>query len=106
MRFSLNKNGIAVYEYTLNNRLNQAKKILADDIFNNLELFSPVRTGKLKNSYLMSTEGNVISIGNNCGYCQYVNNGTVYQSGQHFIERSLIAALATFERKENNLMNK
>lgn len=106
MRFSLNKNGIAVYEYTLNNRLNQAKKIFADDIFSNLQLFSPVRTGKLRNSYIMNTDKNVISIGNDCGYCQYVNNGTVYQAGQHFIERSIISALATFERKENDIMNK
>lgn len=106
MKFSLNNNGIAVYQYTLNNRLNKAKKVLADDIFNNLQLFSPVRTGKLKNSYIMNSTGNVITIGNNCGYCQYVNNGTVKQAGQHFIERSIINALASFNRKETDIMNK
>lgn len=103
MRFKLNSEGIYKYTYALNKRLNTAKNIIALDIFNNLMVFSPVRTGKLRSSYVIQTNAQVISIKNDCGYCKYVNDGTVYQAGQHFIERSIIDALATFERKENQI---
>jgi hypothetical protein len=53
MRFKLNGEGIYKYTYALNKRLNTAKNILALDIFNNLIVFSPVRTGKLRSSYII-----------------------------------------------------
>ncbi len=106
MRFKLDKNGVASYELRLLKRMEEAKKILAADIFEDLKLFSPVRTGKLRSSYTIAANARSIEISNDCGYCQYVNNGTVYQAGQHFVERAIVDALAKFQRKGKEISNK
>jgi len=88
MRFKLNKNGVDSYTFSLKKRLNYIKDKFSKEMENNLEIFSPKRTGKLASSYVLTTYHNSIQITNVCGYCRYVNDGTRFQSGQHFIEQA------------------
>lgn len=97
MRFKMTSNGVDTYTSALKNRLKYVKVKLANEIKENLEVFSPKRTGKLASSYEVSTSDDKIQISNDCGYCRYVNDGTRFQAGQHFIEQ----AYATTKEKLN-----
>lgn len=92
MRFKMTSNGVDTYTSALKNRLKYVKVKLANEIKENLEVFSPKRTGKLASSYEVTTSDDKIQISNDCGYCRYVNDGTRFQSGQHFIELSITNA--------------
>lgn len=92
MKFKMDSKGVDTYISTLTNRLKSVKSQLAYKIKDNLQINSPRRTGKLASSYKISTQKDDIQITNDCGYCRYVNDGTVYQAGQHFIEISIINA--------------
>lgn len=80
--------GVDTYIFALKNRLNYIKRKFSDDLKQNLELLSPKRTGKLASSYILTSFNQNIQITNVCGYCKYVNDGTRFQSGQHFIEQA------------------
>lgn len=91
MRFSLNnKKQIDLYSFALIKRQKQIQKRFADELKENLEKMSPKRTGKLASSYYFSINPNSIMIFNDCGYCKYVNDGTRFQVGQHFIQTAYI----------------
>ena len=88
MNFLLNKKGIDSYIFTLRKRLNYIKNQFSIELKKKLEENSPKRTGKLASSYILVPSNYSISIFNVCGYCKFVNDGTRFQSGQHFIEQS------------------
>jgi len=88
MIFKLSKNGVDSYTFALKKRLSYIKEKFSKEMENNLEIFSPKRTGKLASSYILTTFPNSIQITNVCGYCRYVNDGTIFQVGQHFIEQA------------------
>lgn len=92
----MDNKGVDQYTSALENRLKYIKEQLANEIKNNLELYSPKRTGKLASSYKITTSDQKVDITNDCGYCKYVNDGTRYQSGQHFIELSIAEAKQNF----------
>lgn len=88
MKFKMTKKGVDSYIFALKSRLNYIKKEFSKDLKQNLEILSPKRTGKLASSYVLTTFNQNIQITNVCGYCKYVNDGTRFQSGQHFIEQA------------------
>lgn len=88
MIFKLSKNGVDSYTFALKKRLNYIKDKFSKEMENNLEIYSPKRTGKLASSYVLTTNPGSIQITNVCGYCRYVNDGTRFQAGQHFIEQA------------------
>lgn len=90
MKFKLNSSGVDSYTSALKNRLNYVKDQFADEMKEELETISPKSTGKLASSYNLTTLPESIQITNDCGYCKYVNDGTRFQSGQHFIEQAYI----------------
>lgn len=106
MKFKMNSKGINSYTSSLKKRIQYANSLLANEIKNNLELYSPKRTGKLASSYKLNTYPQSIQITNDCGYCKFVNYGTVKQTGQHFIERSIITSIESFKKKEHDIQNK
>ena len=81
MRFKLNKNNVMKYTQLLKNRIDDISKHTLNDIFNQLKINSPIRTGYLNSRYILNEN----DITNDTPYIWYVNNGTKYQSGQHFI---------------------
>lgn len=93
MIFKLSKNGVDSYTFALKKRLNYIKDKFSKEMENNLEIFSPKRTGKLASSYVLTTFNQNIQITNVCGYCRFVNDGTRFQAGQHFIEQAYITTL-------------
>jgi len=94
----MDNKGVDQYTTALENRLKYVKEQLAEEIKRNLELYSPKRTGKLASSYKLSTTDEKVDITNDCGYCKFVNDGTRYQSGQHFIELSIAEAKESFNK--------
>jgi len=98
----MTSNGVDTYTSALKNRLKYVKVKLANEIKENLEIFSPKRTGKLASSYEVTTSDQKIQISNDCGYCRYVNDGTRFQSGQHFIELSVSVAKDDINRIVEN----
>lgn len=102
MKFKMDSKGVDTYISALKNRLKHVKDQLANEIKQNLEIYSPKRTGKLASSYEITTSDDKIQISNDCGYCRYVNDGTIYQAGQHFIEQSVSLA----EKDINKIVEK
>lgn len=102
MRFKLTKNNIIKYNQVLKKRLNYIQKNILDEIFNQLQINSPVRTGYLKSRYILNED----QITNDTPYIWYVNNGTKYQSGQHFIQRSIMIGLMQLNKNIINASNK
>lgn len=71
MNFKLNKSGILAYTHALTKRADFVREELAKDIENNLQLYSPRRTGKLAASYKeVKVDQNTISIYNDCRLLQ------------------------------------
>lgn len=98
MRFKMTQNGVDSYTKALNNRLKFIRSQLAKKLKSQLEITSPKRTGKLASSYSIKINSNDIQIFNDCGYCRYVNDGTRYQAGQHFIQLSVAIAQDFFNQ--------
>ena len=98
MNFKLDSSGVDSYTFALKNRLKYIKDQFADEMKKELESISPKRTGKLASSYDLTTLPNSIQITNDCGYCKYVNDGTRFQSGQHFIEQAFTDTKAHLEK--------
>lgn len=108
MKFKLSKNGVDSYTFALKKRLNYIKDKFSKEMENNLEIYSPKRTGKLASSYVLTTFPDSIQITNICGYCRYVNDGTRFQAGQHFIEQAYITTKETLNLfiKNSQLISK
>lgn len=102
MRFKLTKNNIIKYNQVLKKRLNYIQKNILDEIFNQLQINSPVRTGYLKSRYILNED----QITNDTPYIWYVNNGTRFQSGQHFIQKSIMIGLNELNKIIINASNK
>lgn len=98
MRFKMDNKGIDSYTEALKKRVKYINETLANEIKNELQLYSPKRTGKLASSYKLINLDNAVQIINDCGYCKYVNYGTSFQSGQHFIELSIDDAKQSFNK--------
>ncbi len=92
MKFKMTNNGVDTYTSALKKRLSYIRSQLAEEMMNNLQKYTPVRTGNLVSSYEVVTKPGEIQITNDAGYCKYVNDGTRYQAGQHFIEKSFYEA--------------
>ena len=90
MKFKMNGKGVDSYIFSLKNRVKYVKEKFSEELKENLEKYSPKRTGKLASSYILTTFNQNIQITNVCGYCKYVNDGTRFQSGQHFIEQAYV----------------
>ena len=78
------------------------KSLLLKDLKNNLETFSPKKTGYLASNYVQKENG----ISNDTPYLKYVNDGTAYQAGQHFIEKSIIKTKSDFKKIVNDAKRK
>lgn len=98
MRFKMTNNGVDLYTLALKKRLSYIKQQLAEEMEANLQKYTPKRTGKLASSYEVQTKSNSIQISNDAGYCRYVNDGTRFQAGQHFIEQSFYEAKNKFDQ--------
>lgn len=96
MKFKMTNNGVDSYTSALKNRLNYIRSQLAEEMMSNLQKYTPKRTGNLVSSYEVLTKPEEIQITNDAGYCKYVNDGTRYQAGQHFIEQSFYEAKTKF----------
>lgn len=82
------KNPREISEYK-NYLLKKVKKFQLEflqDVYNNLLKYTPVRTGRLVNGYKIDTVN--YSIKNDVEYLWFVDLGTVYQRGQHFVQIS------------------
>ena len=51
--------------------------------------YSPVDTGNLRGSWSSMEVGNVCRLRNSAKYTVYVNEGTRYMKGQHFVEEAI-----------------
>lgn len=85
MKFKMNQSGIKKYIASLRKRVDEIKDEVLISTKKHLEQNSPVRTGYLRDSYYI--EGD--AIGNRADYLWFVNDGTVKQVGQHFVELSI-----------------
>ena len=86
MRFKITSNAdIAKYAKMLEERRKKIKDLFLEKLKGNLEKNSPKRSGRLASSYKKGKN----EIRNNTPYIRYVNDGTVNQAGQHFIEKSI-----------------
>lgn len=63
--------------------------------------YSPVDTGKLRSSWSVMEVGNVCRLKNTVEYCRYVNDGTRYMNGQHFVEE----AISRIEEQSRDIVN-
>lgn len=86
MRFKLTKKGINIYQKYLVNKLNYTIKQFTQKVFELLKINSPVKSGYLVSRYTL-IDGKMIE--NDTEYLWYVNNGTLYIKGQHFIQLSI-----------------
>jgi HK97 gp10 family phage protein len=78
----------------LNERCKKIRDLFLDKLKENLEKNSPRRSGRLAGSYKKEENG----ISNNTPYIRYVNDGTVKQAGQHFIEKSINSTKKDFDK--------
>jgi HK97 gp10 family phage protein len=86
MRFKVTSNAdITKYAKMLDERRKKIKDLFLEKLKANLEKNSPKRSGRLASSYKKGKA----EIRNNTPYIRYVNDGTVNQAGQHFIEKSV-----------------
>lgn len=63
--------------------------------------YSPYDTGKLQGSWSTMEIGNICRLVNTAEYCRYVNDGTRYMSGQHFVEE----AISRIEEQSRDIVN-
>lgn len=95
MRFLITSNiMLNKYEKNLKERQKKIKEIFLETLKSKLETYSPKRSGRLASSY--KKEEN--SIKNDTPYIRYVNDGTVHQAGQHFIEKSVNETKSEFNK--------
>ena len=86
MRFNVaSKPALDKYENMLNERRKKIKELFLEKLKSNLEKNSPKRSGRLASSYKKENNG----ISNRTPYIRHVNDGTRFQAGQHFIEKSI-----------------
>lgn len=106
MRFKLTSFGVDSYTLALNKRLKYVKEQFANEMKDELESISPKRTGKLASSYKISpNKDDNVQITNDCGYCRFVNDGTRFQAGQHFIEQAYVDTKSAMDRIINQSQN-
>lgn len=95
MRFNVSSpSQVSSYEKMLSERCKKIKELFLDKLKQNLEKNSPRRSGRLASSYKKEENG----ISNNTPYIRYVNDGTVKQAGQHFIEKSINSTKKDFDK--------
>ena len=62
---------------------------------------SPYDTGKLQGSWYTMEIGNICLLKNTAEYCRYVNDGTRYMKGKHFVEE----AISRIEEQSRDIVN-
>lgn len=88
------RSDIMKYEKMLSERRKKIQELFLDKLKNNLEKNSPKKSGRLVSSYKKEDNG----IKNDTPYIRYVNDGTVKQAGQHFIEKSINETKKDFDK--------
>ena len=95
MRFNISsKPSLDKYENMLKKRKEKIKELFLEKLKSNLEKNSPKRSGRLASSYKKEKEG----ISNRTPYIRHVNDGTIHQAGQHFIEKSINETKGDFNK--------
>lgn len=85
----MNKKHIKKYVQLLKKRTYYISENLLEEVFGQLKISTPIKTGYLNSRYIIDND----SILNDALYIWYVNNGTKYQQGQHFRQRSIAIGL-------------
>lgn len=62
---------------------------------------SPVDTGNMRDSWRSMEIGNVCKLFNSAEYTRYVNDGTRYMKGRHFVEK----AIRNINKEKLNIVN-
>lgn len=85
MRFKLNKRGVSDYFKTIQKRFDTVQEKVLELNLNNLKKNTPVKTGYMLSRYYIED----FQILNDTEYFWYVNNGTRFRAGQHFVQLSI-----------------
>ena len=83
-------------------RLTQLAEAVATDFYDIVMEMTPVRTGRLRDGW--QKEG--LDVINDVEYLSYVNDGTVHQLPQRFVERAKAATLERIDGHINDIKNR